>query len=530
MTKSQFSHLTIPKLVQQAALRFSKHTAIEEEDQVISYEELDEIRQQWAAAFIAAGVQHGDRIAIWAPNVREWIYAAIGAHSVGAMIVPVNTRMKGAEAGYVLRASGAKILCTVSGFLGFDYPSMLKDEELPGLAAIVMLRGQSIPVKQIACVSWQEFLGRGSNVHEHEIKHRTKAVKPDDVSDLIFTSGTTGKPKGVQTSHAQNLRVFEVWSELVGLQREDRYLIVNPFFHSFGYKAGWLAALIRGATILPMAVFDAEEIMSRIGKERISVLPGPPTLYQSILASPNFGKYDLSCLRLAVTGAAAIPVSLVHRMRNELHFKTVLTAYGLTETCGVVTMCREGDDPELIANTSGRAIPDVEVRCVNDKDEEVPRGSPGEIVVRGYNVMQGYFENPDATKETIDSEGWLHTGDVGVMDANGYLRITDRIKDMFIVGGFNVYPVEIEHLILTYKGVAQVAVIGLPDERMGEVAGACIVPMAGAQIDKDAFIAWCKQNMSNYKVPKRVEIMQALPMNATGKVQKFVLRDMLAKK
>jgi len=525
MTKSQFSHLTIPQLVRKAALQFSKHTAIEEEGQVVTYEELEEIRQQWAAAFIAAGVQHGDRVALWAPNVREWIYAAIGAHSVGAMIVPVNTRMKGSEAAYVLQASGAKVLCTVAGFLGFDYPAMLKGESLPALKTIVMLRGQSE-----GCVGWNDFLVAGQNVQANLVQQRTEQVKPDDVSDLIFTSGTTGKPKGVKTSHAQNLRVFEVWSDLVGLRREDRYLIVNPFFHSFGYKAGWLAALIRGATILPMAVFDAEEIMKRIGQERISVLPGPPTLYQTILASPNFGKYDLSCLRLAVTGAAAIPVSLVHRMRDKLHFKTVLTAYGLTETCGVVTMCREGDDPELIANTSGRAIPDVEVRCVNDKNEEVPRGTPGEIVVRGYNVMQGYFENSKATEETIDGSGWLHTGDVGVMDAQGYLRITDRIKDMFIVGGFNVYPVEIEHAILTYPGVAQVAVIGFPDERMGEVAAACLVPAAGKTIVKEDFLAWCKQNMANYKVPKRVEIMAALPMNATGKVQKFVLRDQLIEK
>jgi len=530
MNKSQFSHLTIPKLVQQAAMQFNRHTAIEEEGEIVSYADLEVIRQQWAAAFIAGGVQQGDRVAIWAPNVREWIYAAVGAHSVGAMIVPVNTRMKGAEAGYVLRASGAKILCTVAGFLGFDYPSMLRDEDLPDLKQIVMLRGQSSSINDKSCVTWKDFLAKANIVSVNQVVNATNKVQPDDVSDLIFTSGTTGKPKGVKTSHAQNLQVFEVWSELVGLKGEDRYLIVNPFFHSFGYKAGWLAALIRGATILPMAVFDAEKIMQRIAAEKISVLPGPPTLYQTILASPNVGNYDLSSLRLAVTGAAAIPVSLIHRMRDELHFDTVLTAYGLTESCGVVTMCRDGDDPELIANTSGRAIPDVEVRCVNEKNREVERGSPGEIVVRGYNVMQGYFENPEATKEAIDADGWLHTGDIGVMDQNGYLRITDRIKDMFIVGGFNVYPAEIENLVITYKGIAQVAVIGLPDERMGEVAAACIVPVAGAQIDKEVFLAWCKQNMANYKVPKRVEIMEALPMNATGKVQKFVLRDRLTGK
>ncbi len=520
---SSVADLTIPGLVQQAAQQHAEHTAIEEEGQTVSYAQLEEIRQQWAAAYIAAGLEAGDRVAIWAPNVREWIYAAIGAQSVGAVIVTINTRMKGSEAAYVLRNSGAKMLLTVSGFLGLDYPAMLAGEELPELEKTITLRGESE-----ACISVEAFIEGGASVANNEVQKCTDAVKPDDISDLIFTSGTTGNPKGVKTTHGQNLRVFEAWSQLVGLRSDDRYLVVNPFFHSFGYKAGWLAALICGSTVLPMAVFDAEEIMRRIGDERISVLPGPPTLYQSILASPNIGNYDLSCLRLAVTGAAAIPVSLIHRMRDELHFETVLTAYGLTESCGVVTMCRDGDDPELIANTSGRAIPDVEVRCVNAENEEVPRGEPGEIVVRGYNVMQGYFENPQATEETMDNEGWLHTGDVGVMDENGYLKITDRIKDMIIVGGFNVYPAEIENTITTYEGVAQVAVIGIPDERMGEVAAACIVTASGANFDKEVFAKWCKENMANYKVPRRIEVFDELPMNATGKVQKFLLRDQLA--
>lgn len=511
---------TIPQLVTQAAKQYGAHTAIEEEGQSISYAELEDIRQQATKAFIAAGVEYGDRVAIWGPNVREWIFAALGAQSVGAMIVPVNTRMKGSEAAYVLQASGAKVLCTVAGFLGLDYPAMLKGESLPDLQQTIMMRGEST-----GCMGWEEFVAAGAHVGNGQVVEKMAAVKSDDVSDLIFTSGTTGKPKGVKTTHAQNLAVFESWSELVGLRSDDRYLIVNPFFHSFGYKAGWLAALISGATILPMAVFDAEEIMQRIGKERISVLPGPPTLYQSILASPNFTQYDLSCLRLAVTGAAAIPVSLIHRMRDDLHFETVLTAYGLTESCGVVTMCRDGDDPELIANTSGRAIPNVDVRCVDSDNNEVPRGEAGEIVVKGYNVMQGYFQNPEATTETIDADGWMHTGDIGVMDDGGYLRITDRIKDMIIVGGFNVYPAEIENAVTEYPGVAQVAIIGIPDERMGEVVVACILPLADVTIDKDAFLVWCKQNMANYKVPRKIEIVTELPMNATGKVQKFILRE-----
>ena len=515
-----WAELTIPQLVQRAAQQFGGHSAIEDGDIRLSYAQLEQARVRAAKAFIAAGIQHGDRIAVWAPNIAEWIIASVGLQSLGAILVPINTRMKGAEAGYVLRASGAKLLLTVSGFLDLDYPAMLGNESLPDLQQMICLRGQSD-----RCISWENFLAKGDGIADSEVAARTAQVKPADVSDLIFTSGTTGNPKGVKTGHGQNIKVFAVWSEVARLSEQDRYLIVNPFFHSFGYKAGWLACLIRGATILPMAVFDAKEILARIGRDRISVLPGPPTLYQTILAFPNLKDFDIACLRLAVTGAAAIPVSLIHQMRNELGFKTVLTAYGLTESCGMVTMCRDGDDAEIIATTSGRAIPDVEVRCVNEDGAEVPRGEPGEIVVRGYNVMQGYFNNDEETAKTIDKDGWMHTGDIGVMDANGYLKITDRMKDMFIVGGFNCYPAEIENMLATCDGVAQSAVIGIPDERMGEVAMAYIVAKAGSDLTAEKVVAWCKQNMANYKVPRRVEIVDAFPLNATGKVMKFVLRD-----
>lgn len=515
-----FAELTIPQLVQNAAQQFATRSAIEDGDIRLTYAQLEAERVRAAKAFIAAGIQHGDRIAVWAPNIAEWIIAAIGLQSLGAILVPVNTRMKGAEAGYVLRASNAKLLLTVSGFLGFDYPAMLANETLPDLQNIICLRGESEQ-----SISWQAFLAAGSNVSDADVAARIATVKPSDISDLIFTSGTTGNPKGVKTSHGQNIKVFAVWSELARLTENDRYLIVNPFFHSFGYKAGWLACLIRGAAMLPMAVFDAKEILVRIGSDKISVLPGPPTLYQTILAFPDLKNYDISNLRLAVTGAAAIPVSLIHQMRNELGFKTVLTAYGLTESCGMVTMCRDGDAAEIIATTSGRAIPDVEVRCVNEQNQEVPRGEAGEIIVRGYNVMQGYFNNDEETAKTIDKDGWMHTGDIGVMDTNGYLKITDRMKDMFIVGGFNCYPAEIENMLATCEGVAQSAVIGIPDERMGEVAMAYIVPKTSSDITAEKVIAWCKQNMANYKVPRRVEIIDAFPLNATGKVMKFVLRD-----
>jgi acyl-CoA synthetase (AMP-forming)/AMP-acid ligase II len=325
--------------------------------------------------------------------------------------------------------------------------------------------------------------------------------------------------------HEQNLRGFEAWTEVVGLREGDRYLVVNPFFHAFGYKAGWLSCILRGATILPHAVFDVPQVLARVERERVSVLPGPPALYQSILMHPDRGRFDLSSLRLAVTGAAAIPVELVRRMRDELGFETVITGYGLTEASGIVTMCRHDDDPETIATTSGRPIPGVEVRCVDEAGREVPRGEPGEVLVRGYNVMRGYFEEDAETAAAIDADGWLHTGDVGVLDGRGYLRITDRKKDMFIMGGFNCYPAEIEGMLFEHPEVAQAAVIGIPDERMGEVGMAFVVPRPGAEPKPEEIIAWCRERMANYKVPRRVEIVAALPMNAAGKVQKFVLRE-----
>ncbi len=512
---------TLPAVIRQAASRFGSRTAIQDGGISLSYAELDAARLQAARAFAAAGIRKGDRVAVWAPNLYEWIVCAIGLQTLGGVLVPLNTRLKGAEAAYILERSGARLLFTVTDFLGINYPELLKGQSLPALEGIVLFRGQHPDGR-----GWTDFLAAGNAVPEATVLAAEAAVTPDDTMDLLFTSGTTGKPKGVMCGHGQNIRVFAVWAEAVGLTESDNYLIINPFFHSFGYKAGWLAAFLAGARVLPVPVFDIDEVLAVIERDRVSVLPGPPTIYQSLLSHPKRDQYDLSSLKLAVTGAASVPVELVRRMRAELGFATVITAYGLTETCGMVSICRRDDDAETIATTSGRAIPGVEVRCIDGEGREVPHGEPGEICVRGYNVMQGYFENPAATAEAIDAEGWLHTGDVGVMDARGYIRITDRMKDMFIVGGFNCYPAEIEGALATLQGVAQVAVIGIPDERLGEVAKAYVVKAPGATLDEAGVIAWCREHMANYKVPRSVTFLEALPLNASGKVLKTRLREM----
>ncbi|WP_369247329.1 FadD3 family acyl-CoA ligase [Streptomyces sp. R41] len=523
---------SIPGLVRSAATRFADREAVVEGRTPISYADLGARVERAAAACMASGVRRGDRVAIWAPNTLDWIVSALGAVSAGAVLVPLNTRFKGTEAAYVLSRSRAKLLFVTGTFLGTSYVASLRRAcgegpgsagPLPGLPHLeqVVVLSDDAPAD---FRTWKDFLADGEGVGAADVRQRADTLSGSAPSDIIFTSGTTGRPKGALITHAQTLRGYEIWSDLAGLREGDRYLIVNPFFHTFGYKAGIVACLMRGATMIPQPVFNVDTVLANVASERISVLPGPPTLHQSLLDHPSRDAHDLSALRLVVTGAAVVPLRLVERLRSELGVDTVLTAYGLSEASGIVTMCRRGDAPPVIASTSGRAIPDTEVRVVDATGAPLGAGSPGEVLVRGFNVMQGYFEDPEATAAVLDADGWLRTGDVGVLDDAGNLRITDRIKDMFIVGGFNAYPAEIEQLLGLHPDVADVAVIGVPDGRLGEVGKAYVVRRAGAVLTADDLIAWSRREMANYKVPRVVEFVGELPRNASGKVVKGELR------
>ncbi|MES5821814.1 FadD3 family acyl-CoA ligase [Streptomyces sp. RG80] len=510
---------SVPGLVRSAAERYADVEAVVEGRTRVTYAELGARVERAAAACMANGVAPGDRVAIWAPNSLDWMVAALGAVSAGAVLVPLNTRFKGGEAADVLSRSGARLLFVTGTFLGTSYVASLRRAvaEGPGLPALeqVVVLSDDAPAD---FSTWKDFLASGEGVGEAEVRERAASVRGSWPSDIVFTSGTTGRPKGAVITHAQTLRAYEIWSDLAGLRQGDRYLIVNPFFHTFGYKAGVIACLMRGATMIPQPVFDVDTVLANIAAERVSVLPGPPTLHQSLLDHPARTAYDLSALRLVVTGAAVVPLTLVERLRGELGVETVLTAYGLSEASGIVTMCRRGDAPSVIASTSGRAIPGTEVRV------EAPTGEPGEVLVRGFNVMRGYFEDEASTAEVMTPDGWLRTGDIGVLDTAGNLRITDRLKDMFIVGGFNAYPAEIEQLLGLHPDVADVAVIGVPDPRLGEVGKAYVVRRAGAVTTGDDLIAWARREMANYKVPRAVEFVAALPRNASGKVVKGELR------
>jgi HIP---CoA ligase len=517
---------SIPAMVQDNAARFGDREAVVDGPQRVTYSELADRALAATRAVIAAGVEPGDRASIWAPNSVDFIVAALGVLGAGAWLVPINTRFKGDEAAYVLRNAGVRLLFTVGEFLGVDYVDMLRavDPVLLAATEIVLLTGPARGDAQTVT----DFVEAGSSVPESDARATIDAVRGDDVADIMFTSGTTGRPKGALLTHRQSLRAFEAWGAGFGIRGHDVDLVVPPFFHCFGYKAGWMLCLMTGATVLPVAVFEPGEALRAIERERVTVVTGPPTLWTGILDHPYRTSTDLSSLRLAFVGASSVPEALIRRMLAELPVDHVSTGYGLTESSAMCSITRPDDPPEVISTwNGGYPIEGVEIRIVGDDGDDVEPGSAGELLVRGFNVMRGYHEDPEATAGVIEPDGWLHTGDIAVANDRGAFRIVDRKKDIYIVGGFNVSPAEVEDQLLRDERIAQVAVVGIPDERLGEVGAAFVVPRGEAVIAPESVIAFARECVANYKVPRSVEIVEELPLNASGKVLKTVLRERL---
>ncbi len=506
-----------------AAAQFADLVAVRDGSTSLTYAELAGAAREFGAALVEAGVKQGDRVAIWCGNCAEWTVAALGLFAAGAVLVPVNTRFKGAEAAVVLSRSGASVLVTVTDFLGTDYVAMLEESGTPLTALRTIVVAGGTPGGSAA--SWLDFVQTATPAARDEVERRSAALGPDDPSDILFTSGTTGVPKGVVMTHGRTLIVARDWVAMTGLHAGDVYLQVNPYFHMFGLKAGILASVASGATMLPEPVFDVDRVLARVASEHVTVLPGPPTLYQSILDHPQRAQHDLSSLRVAVTGSADIPVELIRRVGDELPFSNIVTGYGLTEA-GTACATSEDDDAEAVATTVGRPRPGFELRIVDDDGNDVGPRQSGEVLLRGGSIMAGYLEDPEETRKVLSAAGWLRTGDLGELDEAGRLRIVGRVKDMFIVGGFNAYPAEIENALLRHPAVQQAAVIGIPDRRLGEVGMAFVVVSGGTS--GDDIIEWSRKEMANYKVPRVVEVVDALPLNATGKVLKDVLRDRAA--
>jgi acyl-CoA synthetase (AMP-forming)/AMP-acid ligase II len=506
--------LTTPAVLTRMAFDFADHPALVTEDRSLTFAELHDDVRRAAAAIAGLGVQPGDRVAIWSPNTWHWVIACLAVHYAGAVVVPINTRYTAGEAADILARTGAPLLIGMGRFLGADRVADLDRSALPALRHIVR-----VPVDE-SDGTWDEFLA-GPQVPMPEVDARAAAVRPDDISDILFTSGTTGRSKGVLCAHRQSLSASAAWAECGQITSADRYLCINPFFHNFGYKAGILACLQTGATLIPQLTFDPEQAMRAVAEHAITVLPGPPTIFQMLLDHPSRKDFDLSSLRFTVTGAAIVPVVLIERMQSELDFDIVLTAYGLTEASGFGTMCRPDDDAVTVATTCGRPIAGFELTIDSPDDT-----GAGEVLLRGPNVMLGYLDDDSATHAAIDAQGWLHTGDIGTVDAAGNLRITDRLKDMYICGGFNVYPAEVEQVLTRLHGVADVAVIGVPDERLGEVGRAFVVRRGDTDLDAEAVIAYARKHVANFKAPRSVTFVDALPRNAAGKVVKPTLRKM----
>lgn len=503
---------TIPHLAEAAAARWGAAPAVLEGGETWSFAELWSRSRVAASALIARGIGPGDRVAIWAPNSREWIVAAIAAMTAGASVVTLNTRLKGREAGDILRRTKSRLLFTVEDFLGIDYRSLIACEDLPMLAGTVMLDS-----------GFDAFAAESKGADDPAVAAALARIGPDTISDILFTSGTTGSPKGVLMTYGRILPQAAFWSANTGLREGDRYLIANPFFHSFGMKVGWVACLIAGAVAMPMPQFDVAQAIERIERDRVTFMPGPPTIFQMLLAELDERPWDCSSLRGGATGAASVPPALVDRIRGDLGMADIITAYGMTE-CVNITTCVPGDSAETIATTCGAAFPGNEVRVVDDAGKTLPCGETGEVLVRGQGVMLGYLDDPVATAEAIDAGGWLHTGDIGALDERGYLRITDRKKDLYISGGFNVYPAEVEKLLAEHPAIGMAAVIGVPDERMGEVGRAFVVLRPGATATEAELTIWSRENMANYKVPRSFVFASDLPRNAAGKVLKTELR------
>ncbi|MER5183419.1 FadD3 family acyl-CoA ligase [Streptomyces sp. NPDC002896] len=518
-------YVSIPHVIRRAAQRFGDAPALVDGDVRWSFRELERQMVRGARAALALGIGPGDRVGLCAPNSAEWIVAALGIQGAGGIVVPLNTRFKSAELSYILRKSEAKALFA-SSFLGTDYIAELlkEDPDLPALRTTVSILGP----RGAADLDWPGFLDRGESVPDAEANAAVARLTPDDISDVMFTSGTTGHPKGVILTHGQSLRAYGWMSEEYTFTDSDTFLVIPPFFHCFGYKAGWLASLIHGVTVIPMRLFDAGQALELISREKVSILLGPPTIFQDLINHPRRRAHDVSSLRVSMTGGTTIPEQLIHAMKDDLSFDIVMSAYGLTESSALVTTTRIGDDAPTVARTTGRPIPDVEVRIADDQGRALPAGDAGEVQVRGYNVTRGYWEEPEATAAAIGPDGWLRTGDIGVLDEDGNLSIVDRKKDMYIVGGFNAYPAEIEKLLLGCEPVQQAAVIGVPDERLGEVGCAFVVLKPGQRAEESDVIAWARAHMANFKVPRHVRIVGELPRNASQKVLKDQLRARFA--
>jgi acyl-CoA synthetase (AMP-forming)/AMP-acid ligase II len=517
---------SIGRMLSDNAVPNADRVAIIDGDRELTYGALNMHARAVAKALIAVGVKRGNLVACWAPNGWRWVVMVHAVWMAGGVIVPISSRLKTLEAGPILERTGAAILFTVAECAGTRFIDGLHAaygdalEKLPSLRHLVRLDLDHTLGSD--GIGFADFTETGFIVDDAALDRAIASVAPDDICEVIFTSGTTGTPKGVQLTHTQLMRSYWEWSGIGSLRKDDNYLVITPFSHGFGLNAGIIASALRGMCMVLLDIFEPAAALELIRRHKVSVVGGPPNLFTRLMDQPGVAENPPTSLRVAFLGAASVPEEILLRVGSVLGIERVINAYGLMEAC-VVSMTRADDSRSVISTTTGRPLPDVSVKIVDDANRTVPAGEAGEILVRGYGIMQGYWHDAEQTRNAF-TDGWFHTGDIGTCDAAGNIAIVDRKKDMFICGGFNAYPAEIENLLLQMGRLSAVSVVGVPDPARGEVAVAFVVPLAGQHLDEPSVLSWARQNLAGYKVPRRVFIRDSLPLNGNGKVMKDDLR------
>ncbi|UXH46688.1 AMP-binding protein [Rossellomorea vietnamensis] len=502
-----------------------------------SYHEFNQLCRQAAKGFMKLGINKGDHIAIWASNTPEWLVSQFSTGKMGAVLVTVNTNYRSAELEYLLRQSDSQTIILMEEFRGASYidmlyeicpelkssePGELKSAKLPFLKNVIVLGDNSYP----GTYSWEDIMEKGKEVEENDLDERLSSLSPHDVINMQYTSGTTGFPKGVMLTHSNIVNNGYNIAGCMRLGNEDRLCIPVPFFHCFGCVLGVLACVSVGATMVPLQEFDPRLVLKTVQDEKCTGLHGVPTMFISELNLPDFDQYDLSHLRTGIMAGSNCPIEVMKGVMDKMGADEITIAYGQTESSPVITQTRTHDPIELKVETVGKSLPNVEVKIVEPgSNREIPCGVQGELCTRGYHVMKGYYKNEEATRLAIDDEGWLHTGDLAVMDEHGYCRITGRLKDMIIRGGENIYPREIEEFLYSHPKVLDVQVIGIPDEVYGEEVMAWIILKEGQTATSEEIREYCTGKISRHKIPRYIEFTDAYPMTASGKIQKFRLRE-----
>jgi fatty-acyl-CoA synthase len=471
-----------------------------------------------ARALLARGVFKGDRVGIWAPNRYEWVVIQYATAGIGAILVNINPAYRSHELEYALQQSGTSLLIHARGFRSTDYGAMVKEvrPRCPELRASLTLEDD-----------WDHLITAAGKVSSEALAEREASLQFDDPINIQYTSGTTGFPKGATLSHHNILNNGFFIGEAVRYSEQDRVCIPVPFYHCFGMVLGNLACTTHGACIvIPGEAYDAPSVLRTVQEERCTSLYGVPTMFIGELDDPEFDRFDLSSLRTGIMAGSPCPVEVMKRVQSEMHMTEVTIAYGMTETSPVSTQSHTDDPLEMRVSTVGSAHPHVEIKIVDpETGRVVPRGAPGEFCTRGYSVMLGYWNNEAATRDAIDTARWMHTGDLALMDENGYLKIVGRIKDMVIRGGENVYPREVEEFLYSHPSVSDVQVIGVPDEKYGEEIMAWVKLRAGTRVSGDELRDFCRGKIASYKIPRYWKFVDAFPMTVTGKVQKFKMRE-----